>query len=257
MQENSSLSMHPENTDTYKQYLLYSRMEIMFVLRDAMKRGCLLTAYFDTGASFFLTSILGVSEEGVILDYGGDEAVNQRALQASKVICITSIERVKVQFALGGLTAVQHEERPAFASPLPETLLRLQRREFFRVGTPIANPILCDIPIHGADDSDTILQIPLIDISAGGLGLSATTEQMWLFESDRVLENCLLTLHDGTQIAMTLVVRNAFEVTARSGLRYIRVGCEYQNLRASSLNIIQRYITFLERERKMRYAGIE
>ncbi|MCL2022394.1 MAG: flagellar brake protein [Betaproteobacteria bacterium] len=256
MQEHASPNMHLEDTDIYSQYLLHSQTEIVFVLRDAMKRGCMLTAYFDAGESFFLTSILAVSPEGVTLDYGGDEAVNQRALRTSRLVCLTSIDRVKVQFALNGLTGIQYEGRPAFFSALPETLLRLQRREYFRVGTPIANPVKCDIPIHKADGSDMVFQIPLIDISAGGIGLSATTEQVTFFEPNRVMEGCLLFLHDGTEITMSLVVRSAFEVTTRSGLRYIRVGCEYQDLRASLLNIIQRYITRLERERKIRLAGM-
>ncbi|MDR1850104.1 MAG: flagellar brake protein [Zoogloeaceae bacterium] len=257
MQENSSPNMRPENADTNKQYLLHSQVEIISLLRDAMKRGGLLTTYFDEGMSFFLTSILAVSEKGLILDYGSDDTVNQHALQATKLTCLTNIDRVKVQFVLNGVSEVQHEGRPAFSSPLPDAVLRLQRREYFRVGTPLANPVKCDISIQGADHPDTVLQIPLIDISAGGLGLNATTEQMWFFKPDQVMGNCLLTLHDGTQIAMTLVVRNAFEVTTRAGQRYIRVGCEFHDLRASSLNIIQRYITQLERERKMRYAGIE
>jgi len=257
MQEHASPILHLEDTDIYSQYLLHSPAEIVFVLRDAMKRGCMLTAYFDAGESFFLTSILAVSPEGVVLDYGGDEAVNKRALQtASRFVCLTSIDRVKVQFALNGLSGIQHEERPAFFSALPDTLLRLQRREYFRVGTPIANPVTCDIPIHRGDGSEEVFQIPLIDISAGGVGLSATTDQITFFEPNKVMEGCLISLHDGTEINTALIVRNAFEVTTRSGLRYIRVGCEYQGLRSSSLNTIQRYITKLERDRKIRLAGM-
>ncbi|MCL2076296.1 MAG: flagellar brake protein [Betaproteobacteria bacterium] len=256
MQENVSTSMNPEDTDIYSQYLLHSQAEIVFVLRDAMKRGCMLTAYFDEGESFVLTSILAASPEGVILDYGGDAEVNQRVLQAPRLLCLTSVERVKVQFALNGLTAVRHENRPAFFSVLPDTLLRLQRREYFRIGTPIANPAKCNIPIHNADGSGATLQIPLIDISAGGVGLSVTTEQVMFFEPNQVMEDCMLSLHDGTKIPASLIVRNAFEVTTRSGLRYTRVGCEYQDLHISSLNIIQRYITRLEQDRKIRLAGM-
>jgi c-di-GMP-binding flagellar brake protein YcgR len=257
MQEHASQELiRTEDMGIYSQYLLRSRTEIVFVLREAMKKGCMLSAYFDSGGSFFLSTILAVSPEGIVLDYGGDEEVNQRALQASRLVYLTNVERIKVQFSLNGLTKIQHEGRPAFFSPLPEMLLRLQRREYFRVGTPIADPVKCDIPIRREDGSGMVLQVPLVDISAGGVGLNVATEQMAFFEPDRVLEGCLLFLQDGTQISMALVVRNAFEVTTRSGLQYTRVGCEYQDLRTSSLNIIQRYITRLEQDRRVRFAGM-
>jgi c-di-GMP-binding flagellar brake protein YcgR len=249
--------MRPEDTDIYSQYLLHSSTEIAFVLRDIMQRGCMLTAYFDEGDFFFLTSLLNVTPEGIVLDYGGDEAVNQRALRTGRLVCITSVDRVKVQFALNGLSLTQFDGRHAFSSAMPYTLLRLQRREFFRIGTPVVNPVKCEIPFSKPDGSGTTLQVRLIDISVGGIGLMLSTEQLHFFEPERLLENCLLDLPNESQISMTLRVRNAFEVENRSGSRYTRVGCEYCDLRTTALNIIQRYITQLERERKARLSGLE
>ncbi|MDR2637916.1 MAG: flagellar brake protein [Zoogloeaceae bacterium] len=259
MPEIISSRMRVEDVDAYSQYLLHSPSEITFVLREAAQKGCMITVYFDAGQSFFLTSVLDVSPQGVVLDYGSDETVNQRALRADRLICLTSINRVKVQFALHGIAMAQYDGRPAFSSHLPENLLRLQRREFFRVSTPIANPVKCDIPItHDTESgSGTLLQIPLIDISVGGMGLMATLEQRGFFAPGRALEGCVLSLPGEAQIVMKLEIRDAFEITTRSGGRHIRVGCEYCDLRVSALNIIQRYISRLERERKARISGME
>lgn len=246
-----------EARDVHSQYLLHSQTEIRFVLREILNRGCMLTVYFDLGQSFFLTSLLDVNPDGIILDFGSDEVVNQRALRASSLICTTSVERVKVQFALAGLRTVQFENRPAFASALPVELLRLQRREYFRVSTPIAKPLCCAMPLVDGKGEESILQLPLLDISAGGLGLMANTDQVVFFDSGRVFENCVLPLPGEAPIRLKLRVRNFFEVTNRVGSRYIRVGCEYLDLSGAPLNYIQRYITHLERERKARENGLE
>ncbi|MDR0528433.1 MAG: flagellar brake protein [Zoogloeaceae bacterium] len=257
MPNTATLKMQLEDVDIYSQYLLRSPAEIAYVLREIMQKGCMVTVYFDNGHSFFLTSILEVSPQGLILDYSNDETVNQRALQSDRLICLTSVNRIKIQFALSGCSRTQYENRTAFSCLFPETLLRLQRREFFRVNTPVANPIKCDIPIRRAGASGTILQIPLIDISVGGMGLMATTEQADFLESGIIVEDCLLAIPEEAQITMALKVRDAFEISTRSGSKYIRVGCEYHNLKPNSLNIIQRYITRLERERKARISGME
>lgn len=246
-----------EEADVYSEYLLHSPTEIAFVLRTAMQKSCMITVYFDKGQSFFLTSLISVGPKGIILDYGSDEDVNRRALKADRLLCTTSVDKVKVQFALENLSLITHEGRPAFFSELPKNLLRLQRREYFRVSTPLATPLVCTIPVRTAEGSLTLLQTSLLDISAGGLGLTVSTEQAPLFTRGTVFKGCELKLPDNEKINVDLEVRNAFDVTTRSGNRYTRVGCEFINLPGLLLTMIQRYITRLERERKARVSGLE
>ncbi|MCE1170014.1 flagellar brake protein [Azovibrio restrictus] len=246
-----------EEADAYSQYLLHSPTEVAFVLRNAMQKGCMMTVYFDMGQSFFLTSLLQVTPKGIVLDYGSDEDTNRRALKAGRLICTTSVDKVKVQFALDSLSLVNHEGSPAFFSPLPANLLRLQRREYFRVSTPIANPLKCEIQVSTETGGITAQQIPLLDISAGGMGLMAAVDQAQYFGRGSVFRNCVLTLPDDGPIKVDLEVRNLFEVTTRNGSRYFRVGCEFLDLPGLLLTMIQRYITRLERERKARISGLE
>ena len=246
-----------EEADAYSQYLLHSPTEIAFVLRTAMQKGCMITVYFDMGQSFFLTSLVNVGPKGMILDYGSDEETNRRALKATRLLCTTSVDKVKVQFALDGVSLIQYEGSPAFFSSLPENLLRLQRREYFRVSTPIANPLVCGVPFIGEDGKATLHQATLLDISAGGMGLMIDMEHAHLFSRGTIFNGCELNLPDDGKIKLDLEVRNAFQVTTRSGTQYTRVGCEFVNLPGLHLTMIQRYITRLERERKARMSGLE
>ena len=51
-------------------------------------------------------------------------------------------------------------------------------------------------------------------------------------------------------IVTTLQIRNAFEVTLKSGAHTWRAGCMFINLPGPMQSMIQRYIIKLERERR-------
>lgn len=247
-----------EQADDYSKFLLYSKSEIVFVLRTLIQKGAMITVYFDQGKSFLLTSLLAVSQDNgeLIFDVGSDDDMNRKALLADKLIFITMIDKVKVQFSLNRLSSSQNEGRPAFRGALPETLLRLQRREYFRLSTPIANPVKCIIPMKRVDGSALLVEVPLLDISGGGVGLMATTDQAGLFSADATFPDCRIALPDEGLLVATIGIRNTFEVSTKSGLHYVRVGCEFVDLPGPRLTMIQRYITRVERERKARLSGM-
>lgn len=246
-----------ERIDDYSQYLLHARLEILAVLRSLIQKNALVTVHFDQGNAFFLTSLLAIEPETnrIIVDVGSDEETNTRALRADKLIFTAVVDKIKIQFSITALARAEHEARPAFVGSIPDTLLRLQRREFFRLATPIAAPIrlFTSIPRPAAPLQ---LDVPLLDISGGGVGMMLTPEQASLLQIGDVLENCRITLPGEGLLATTLGVRNLFDVTTRSGARHVRVGCEYIDLPNARLSAIQRYITHVERERKARLSGL-
>jgi len=244
---------------SFSEYLLYSRSEILFVLRSVMQKKCMLTVYFDGGRSFFLTSLLAISDDGnwLYFDVSNDAAINKNALAANKLMFTTMLERVKVQFSVAGFQEVPAGNRKAFACKLPETLLRLQRREHFRLSTPIATPLKCELAAPRPDGSLEDLSLTLLDISGGGVGLMVADEKAPLFQVGNVISNCRINIPEEGRVVTGLCVRNAFPVTTKSGSHHTRVGCEFVELPGTHLNWVQRYITRIERERKAREAGLE
>jgi c-di-GMP-binding flagellar brake protein YcgR len=248
-----------EEADIYGEYFLYSPTEMVFILREAMQKGCMMTVYFDMGRSFFLSTLLSVELQGIVLDCSSHDETNRRALGAKRLICTLSVDRVKVQFALGGLSRNIHENRPAFFSPLPESLLRLQRREHFRIPTPVVNPLKCEIFLPSVDPQapDESFVFPLLDISVGGLGLRVMRECIHIFNHDAVFPDCVLTLPESGPVKVGLRVRTVLEINSRASLSHFRAGCEFVTNSRSLPTIIQRYIIALERERKARAVGLE
>jgi len=247
-----------DQTDDYSQYLLYSRAEVLAVLRSLIQKTALITVYFDQGRSFFLTSLLSLASENseFIADIGSDPEVNARALQADRLIFTALVDKVRIQFSLEKIRPSMYQGRPAFIASVPDKLLRLQRREFFRLSTPIANPVrVCTTVMH-AEFGPQPIDLPLLDISGGGVGLMVPPEQAKLFETGNRLDNCKIALPGEGLLVATLCVRNLFDVTTRNGSHYVRMGCEFIDLPAARLAVVQRYITRIERERKARLSGL-
>lgn len=247
-----------EQTNEYSRFLLHSKPEILFVLRALVQKEAMITVYFDQGKSFILTSLIAISEDGneLIFDAGSNEEMNRKAIVADKLLFTTSIDRVKIQFSLNKLSPVTNDGYAALRGPLPETLLRLQRREYFRLSAPISTPVKCTIPMRRADGSSLIMEAPLLDISGGGVGLMAPPEQASFYAKDTLFKDCKIALTNEGMLVTSLFVRNTFHVTTKNGAHYTRVGCEFVELPGLRLSMIQRYITRVERERKARLSGM-
>ncbi|WP_291995052.1 flagellar brake protein [Candidatus Accumulibacter sp. ACC003] len=247
-----------ERAGDYSQYLLHSKAEIVAALRSLIQRRALVSACIDPGRIFLLTSVLDLDSDSgeLLLDWGHDEHVNGQALAASQLILSAEVDKVKVQFTLHDLAEGSLDGRPAFRAALPNEVLRLQRREYFRLSTPIARPVKFVTTIKRVDGSTLVAEASLLDISGGGVGLMATPSLAALLPRGSTLNDCKMTLPDEGLLVGRLCVRNKFDVTTRGGARYVRVGCEFINLPGARMSMVQRYITRIERERKARLSGM-
>jgi c-di-GMP-binding flagellar brake protein YcgR len=247
-----------EQSDDYSRFMLNAPAEILAVLRTLIQKGAMITAHFDQGKSFLLTSMIALTNDNseFVLDIGSNDEMNRRALVAKKLILTTVVDKVKIQFSLSKLSATQNDGRPAFLGSVPSSLLRLQRRDYFRLATPIASPVKLAVTVRRTDGSALDLEVPLFDISGGGVGVMATPDQAEFFQRGSILNECKLVLPEEGTLVTNLYVRNTFDVTTRNGSRYVRVGCEYLDLPAPRLTIVHRYITRIERERKARQSGM-
>ncbi len=244
-ERNDSVPAWEGEQSEYARYLLHARQEIVQVLRGVMKAPEMVTAYFDHGARFFLTSVIAVQpgDDALYFDYGADMEANRRALQATRLVFVTSQDRVKVQFATGPLAEVQYNGRPAFRTRLPDVLLKLQRREYYRLVTPIRSPLTCVLPVPGG-----ALEAMVTDISVGGVGLTGLPPAAALAVGERH-PGCRIVLPDEGVILTAIEVRSLQDVTLRSGAVVKRAGCRFLDIPPSQQAMIQRYIIRVDRER--------
>ena len=236
-------------------YLTHSRLEIISILGMLRNAGSMVTVYFGGGNDFILTSVVALNPEQdeVVIDYGADGAANQRALQANKITFVAAHERIKIQFATASLRQVRFEGRDAFSMPLPTALLRLQRREYFRIATPLTRPLKCVIAPQRARVRAPA-EVPIVDISCGGSAIIDSGDLADI-EPGVCFRGCRIPLPDIGVVTADILIMSSYEVTLQNGVKHKRAGCEFVDMSESERAKIQRYVNKLEHERKDRAGG--
>lgn len=250
--QSTSNETHPNTHNGWSsaddsQYRVDSDVEVAYILRGLMKSATPITAYFKKGREFVVTAVLNVSAERrqVILDSGASAEANTRMLEDTQVRFVSNQEGVRIQFECKHIESVMFEGKPAFKIPLPDNLTKYQRREFYRLPTPVANPVMCEIPIQDAEPKHLMVS----DISLGGLCLVGELATMSP-PLGTVLRGCRVPLTDIGTLRVDLAIRNTYLITLKNGMSSRRTGCQFQNLGPSQEAMVQRYIIRQERDRR-------
>lgn len=225
---------------------LHNKREIIFELRGLIKHGERISVLFNEGKQTFLTVLMEVSENKNLLyfDVGGSNDINQRFLKAEQSTFVTYVNGIRIQFsAKQGVEAKLNGER-VLAVPIPEAMLRLQRREMFRLQLPSIKPFTCRVKRGSPDEKN----LPLHDISIGGIGIRSL--QPLDFEQLEVLESCWIDLHEAGMLNLNLEVRYVNELENRNGKTLWQMGCKFLNLTPANETLIQRFMAKLEAERR-------
>ncbi|HJV92976.1 MAG TPA: flagellar brake protein [Azonexus sp.] len=220
--------------------------EIAFQLRGLIKQGERISVTFDGGQQSFLTVLIDVSEDNAHLyfDVGGSDEINRAYLRADHCVFTSVVNGIRIQFsAPQGREAKLRGER-VFAAPVPKSLLRLQRRDVFRLQLPSAKPYICRIRRGTPEEKE----LPLHDISIGGIGI--LSYEKLEFEPLEVLENCWIDLRDSGALALALEVRYINPLESRTGKQLWHMGCRFLKLSALNETLIQRFMGRLEAERR-------
>lgn len=232
-------------------FRIRSGREIQSILRGILQEGARVVLYYGEKNDFILTVLLDVSKHGIWLDIGSRAEDNQCILRSNTIIFISSHHQVKVQFAAHRIETAQFNNRPAFHLPLPDSLLRIQRRDYFRLTAPVSNPLKCIIPVTlPAPAAQAGMPVPkievtIMDISIGGIALVCEEYDAELLPG-KTYENCRIFLPDIGAVTVTVKVKNAFKVTLRNGMTNKRVGCEFTHMKGEAANLLHRYVTQLQ-----------
>lgn len=240
-----------ENLDPYR---IHARRQIVSLLRNIGERKQLVRMIFNGGSEAVVTSILDIDEanDALIIDCAPGQLQNQRILDSGNISFETMLERIRILFSVQHIESCLHDSVPAFRIALPSYLVRLQRRENYRVTTA-----RCSIQIpHESGSGSTTVTVPVQNVSAGGIGI---VDEKRLLDNTigRVYQHCRISLAEGAPIMATLEVRNAQDVTLGNGKTIRRLGCLFVDLPKPMLAAVQRYITKLERDQNAKATGLE
>jgi hypothetical protein len=107
---------------------------------------------------------------------------------------------------------------------LAAKLLRLQRRDYYRLVTAETGALNCII--HPVADQAIQQEVTVMDISIGGVALVCEQTGVEL-QPGMVYEHCQIELPGVGTVETSIEVKNAFEITDRSGKVKRRAGCVF------------------------------
>jgi c-di-GMP-binding flagellar brake protein YcgR len=233
-------------------YVLKARAEIVHVLRDLIRTRAFNTVHMGGAQGTLVTTLLAVAEASgeILFDGSGNEALNRSVLEATTLKFVSSQDKIKIRFCTTAARTVAWQGGEAFAAPIPAELLRLQRREFYRVLAPVSRGVQCIVPV-GADDKVRYVETRVYDIGLGGVAIIAQPGQIPAEFGTRY-DSCRIVLPDAGHVVVTLEVRSTLEMKPASGKPAIRIGCQFVRPSTATSSLIQRYIMRMERDRKRR-----
>jgi len=239
-----------------EQYMVRSRLEIVSVLRGLKEQRELVTAYFGEGRDFIVTMILGVNPEfeEVVLDFGAEQKANARLMEAPRLFFVSQLAQIRIQFWTGRADATMFDDLPAFRVRLTAELMRLQRRQYYRVRVPARHGVRVELP--GAREGSPRIAARVINISCGGLAITDVPESVRLEPGAR-LRGCTLVIDDGGAIDTTFEIVRMAEVPLAHGPASRLIGVEFVEITAGARARIQRYINRVEREQIARSQALQ
>ena len=240
---------NPEpSVEQVDKFRIDSNIEIIYTLRSMIKANALTTLSFPNDDGFILTTIIGINlkRKEVIFDYGTNEASNRIALKANKFNVFTLLNRVETQFVCHDIDKIKFDGKSAFRASIPESLLRLQKREHYRIDMPVNRRLNCKLPLPEGDYAEVVLK----DISRGGMAVLDPDHKVG-FESGADYRGCLLDLPGIGATKLDLRVKSVSEITQRGGVKCLRAGLQFdEDTEEKTLSMIQRYVMQLQMERK-------
>jgi c-di-GMP-binding flagellar brake protein YcgR len=237
-------------------YEVESTREIVALLRQIAEKNQLVRLLVKGENDVCVTSLLQVDADAgtLVLDRSVSREQNDRIVAAKQVRCETSLDKIRILFALQNLRDTTFEGAGALCADIPSSLIRLQRREFYRMATPVTTPVLATIHLPPALGGGTAA-FPLADISCGGIAILDNKHQLGT-TIGATYPHCRIDLPDIGPVTCALQVRNSLEMTLLNNKTTRRLGCGFADISRANMAAVQRYITRLERERNARLAGL-
>ena len=225
---------------------LSDKREIVFQLRNLLRKKEWVSVSFNEGKHHFLTFLVEVSEQDnrCYFDLGGNKGVNEKFFKTDTCQFSSTCDSVRIYFSGASPRAVRLKGEETFAVPLPKTLLRLQRRDSYRLQLPSARPYFC----HVQDDRLRDMALPLYDISVGGFGVQVATKPP--FELLERFEDCCIDLREQGRLKTVAEVRYIMSTENRARKPVWHMGCQLVAPTLTDEILLQRFIARIEIERR-------
>lgn len=234
--------------DNIAKYLIRNPKQVLTHLKMLSAERCLISAAFgDSDKDTFLTAIINIDpkNKSITLDCGPREYLNKTLLNTAIIKCTTKYKGIKVLFEGRKVKKAGKPGQPAFTIPIPGSIFWIQRREFYRLKSPLFKGSYCSVTFK---DEETI-NLNIHDLSANGFSIMNDFSE---FSNQLIpsaeFENCTLILDKEEAQTISFEVRNKSPLNPNKPKKTERIGCMITNASPIIESTILRYMHTIERE---------
>ncbi|MDD1613221.1 MAG: flagellar brake protein, partial [Methylococcaceae bacterium] len=207
-------------------FLIRNPEKIISKLLILLKNKCLLTAYYGDNDDSFITTILDIYIKNnlLIFYHSPKQDAIEQLLDSSIITFKTEYLGIKVAFDAIKIAKIQHQGVSVFAIPIPESILWIEARDFYRVKSPISKFSYCRLTLKDQEP----INLKLYDISLAGFSvLNASSEVSALMIPDTHFEQCKLILADTGEDTISFEVRSKYIINPENSDRIEKIGCKF------------------------------
>lgn len=236
---------HDPSDESTSEFGRRNPLEIGARLRNLANGSDFLTVQYAGGQ--LVTQLLDVDVHArtFIFDWGASAEQNQGLLAAPRCHFSAQPDGVRVEFATATPRETRYEGLPAFEVDFPELLFYLQRREYFRVDTPVLDAYTCT----GRWPKGDAFRFDVHDLSLGGVGMRTSDARVADLPMGTLLKNCELSLGALGRFSLDLELMSCRPTALPNGTRRHQLGFRFLALPGNVEGRLQRLITQLEMKR--------
>lgn len=238
-------------------YLVRSPKQVLNYLKMLSTERCLISAAFGTSdKDTFLTAIMDIDEkkQTITIDCGPKEYLNRKLLNSAIIKCSAEYKGIEVHFEGRNVVKTGSASEPAFIIPIPTSINWVQRRQFYRIKSPLSKKSYCALSFKDPDiDQEKTINIELHDLSASGISIINDSPALAkLLEPSLEFNKCRLVLQDEAPLSVDLEIRHITPQSSTKPGKKERIGCYITNSTPRIETTLLRYMQNIERELKQK-----
>jgi flagellar brake protein len=224
------------------EYALRHPLQIAICLRILAARHHFMSVEFS--GRQMMTQLLDIDSSNArfVFDFGSLATNKHVLLEAPELIFRGLPDGVRTEFVTRPAQLITFEGRLALQASFPEILYHVQRREFFRIDTPVLRPYTA----IGKLSDGSEFHVDVKDLSLGGVALRSPDTSFGEIEIGTRLEDVTLSLGTFGTLRLTMEVVSPRRTMMGNGTQRFVMGCRFIDLPATAERTLQRVVTYLE-----------
>ena len=198
----------------------------------------------------FITTLIAIDTDthSLLFDLSPKEYQNRQLSDTSSAVFRTVLSGIKIKFEGKDIAKTCYQGDIVFSMPIPESMLWLQRRQFYRIKSPISKASHLKLSIE-----DQVIPLRLYDISIPGFSLLNDSEPLnQILTPAQTFKNCRLTLADLGEDTVDFIVLYRIPLNPNKPDKTMKIGCRLTSISPAFESCIQRYMQQIERELKQK-----